>query len=69
MTYHLCDFLIPNFMKLFHGSRWMHVDVMYMEEACLELLLHNLNKGPYVSNCAWPKFKLELHHVDLILAP
>jgi len=56
-------------MKLFHGSRWMHVDVMYMEEACLELLLHNLNKGPYVSNCAWPKFKLKLHHVDLILTP
>ena len=25
-----CDFLIPNFMKLFHGSRWMHGDVMYM---------------------------------------
>ena len=45
------------------------MDVMYMEEACLALLLHNLNKGPYVSNCAWPKFKLELHHVDLILTP
>ena len=62
-----CDFFIPNFMKLFHGSRWMHVDVMYMEEACLELLLHNLNKGPYVSKGAIFEFRLGLISIGLTL--
>ena len=64
-----CDFLIPNFMKLFQCSRELDTKVMHMREVCLTLFLHELNKGPYVSNCAWPKFKLELHHVDLILTP
>ena len=56
-------------MKLFQCSRELETKVMHMREVCLTLFLHELNNGPYVSNCAWPKFKLELHHVDLILTP
>ena len=44
-----CDFLVPNLTKFFHWSRWMHVDVMYMKQACLTLLLQNLNKGPHIN--------------------
>ena len=62
----LCDFLIPNFMKLFQCSRQLDTKVMHMREVCLTLFLHELNKGSHVSKGVSSKFKLELTLVDLI---
>ena len=56
-------------MKLFHWSRWMHVDVMYMKQACLTLLMPNLNQGPHVSKGVLYKFKLGLIFIGLTSIP
>ena len=56
-------------MKLFHWSRWMHVDVMYMKQACLTLLMPNLNQGPHVSKDVLSKFRLGLNFLDWTSTP
>ena len=47
----------------------MHVDVMYMKQACLTLLMPNLNQGPHVSKGVLSKFKLGLNFIDWTSTP
>ena len=47
----------------------MHVDVMYMKQACLTLLMPNLNQGPHVSKGVLSKFKLGLNFIDWTTTP
>ena len=56
-------------MKVFHLSRWMHVDVMYMKKTCLTLLMPNLNQGPHVSKGELSKFRLGLNFIDWTTTP
>ena len=42
----------------------MHVDIIYMKQACLTLLMPNLNQGPYVSKAVLSKFRLGLNFID-----
>ena len=55
-----CDFLIPNFTKLFQSSMWVEIDVRHMKEAPSTLLRYISEKGQYASKCVLLKFKLEL---------
>ena len=45
------------------------VDVMYMKQACLTILLQNLNKGTHVSKAVLSKFKLGLNFIDWTTTP
>ena len=56
----LCDFLIPNFMKLFQCSREIDTKVMDMREVCLTLFKHTFEKSHHVGKGVLSKFKLEL---------
>ena len=47
----------------------MHVDVMYMKQAGLTLLMPNLNQGPHVSKGVLSKFRLGLNFIDWTSTP